>query len=82
MKFLARNNLPKITYHEFRHTYTSLLYEDNIDLAKISKSLGHSSVATTTQIYVHAVKNAEQVIASSLDNRFGSKFTKANSESD
>lgn len=82
MKFLQRYNLPKITYHELRHTYTSLLYSDNIDLAKISRSLGHSSVATTTQIYVHAVRNAEQVLASSLDNRFGSKFREKETNKD
>lgn len=42
----------KITPHTFRHTYATLLLEEDIDITYIQHLLGHSSVVTT-QIYTH-----------------------------
>lgn len=42
----------KITPHTFRHTFATLLLEENVDIAYIKSILGHSSIATT-QIYLH-----------------------------
>lgn len=41
-----------VTPHTFRHTFATLLLEENIDIANIQHILGHSSIATT-QIYLH-----------------------------
>lgn len=41
-----------VTPHTFRHTFATLLLEENIDIAYIQHILGHSSIATT-QIYLH-----------------------------
>ena len=41
-----------VTPHTFRHTFATLLLEEDVDIANIKQILGHSSIATT-QIYLH-----------------------------
>lgn len=41
-----------ITPHTFRHTFATLLLEEDVDITYIQHLLGHSSVVTT-QIYTH-----------------------------
>ena len=52
-KFLAENDLPKIVLHELRHTFASLSNQAGIPAYNIGKALGHSTPATTQEIYTH-----------------------------
>lgn len=45
--------IPKIRFHDLRHTYATLSIEQGIDLATVSKNLGHSSYAITADTYSH-----------------------------
>lgn len=49
-----------ITPHTFRHTHASLLIEANVNMKVISHRLGHSSVATTDEIYGHLTRGLEK----------------------
>jgi integrase/recombinase XerD len=50
-----------ITPHTFRHTFATLLLEENVDIRYIQSMLGHSSI-TTTQIYTHVNMETQKKI--------------------
>ena len=50
-KLIEENNLPKIRFHDLRHTYTTLLLNNNYNLKAISEILGHASTIVTVSNY-------------------------------
>lgn len=50
-----------ITPHMFRHTFATMLLEEEVDIRYIQNILGHSSI-TTTQIYTHVNNNKQREI--------------------
>lgn len=50
-----------ITPHTFRHTFATLLLEEDVDIKYIQSFLGHSSIMTT-QIYTHVNKAKQKRI--------------------
>ena len=70
-----RAGLPQVSLHDLRHTFASMLNNANVDIAMISRELGHSNINVTLGIYTHAFGNVAQSsrdIADKLNNRFES----------
>lgn len=49
-------NLKNITQHEFRHSYATRMIHKNKPIDCVSRSMGHSKVSTTLDVYVHHEK--------------------------
>ena len=64
------HNLPHIYPHKLRHTQASLLINQGVDIVSVSKRLGHAKVSTTTDIYAHILKKADEAVAETITNLF------------
>jgi len=67
-KFIRRNNLPPLTFHQLRHTNASLLIGQGVDVATVSKRLGHADKSVTLKTYAHAIKEHDREAADTLGN--------------
>ena len=65
-KFSEKHGLPHINPHAFRHTMASILINSGKDIVSVSKRLGHSKTSTTTDIYAHVIKEADEQASESL----------------
>jgi integrase len=50
---LGKADLPRITFHDLRHTCASLLFQRNVHPKFVQELLGHASVAITLDTYSH-----------------------------
>lgn len=66
VKIIKKNNLPKIRFHDLRHSAASTLLAIGFSLKDIQEWLGHGNLATTANIYAHLQFQAKQNMALSL----------------
>lgn len=69
-KFIKRTDLPKIHVHSLRHTYATLFIANNVPLTTVAAQLGHATVATTANIYAHAIKSSQILAANKIGQIF------------
>lgn len=67
--------LPKIRFHDLRHTHATLLIQQNVNVKLISERLGHSDIGTTLNTYSHVLPDIQRSVAEKLDEVFEEKVT-------
>lgn len=60
--------LPLIAFHGLRHTSATLLIVGKQDAKTVAARLGHAQTSTTMNIYVHALKENDQIAVSAIEN--------------
>lgn len=71
--FLNKNNdfkIKKISLNGLRHTHTTMLVTNNVNIKIIASRLGHGDIATTLKYYTHVTKEMEKETANLLDKLF------------
>ena len=56
---VRRQGLPKISLHGLRHSFASVANSQGVPMFDISRTLGHSSMTVTSNIYTHLFDDTE-----------------------
>ena len=59
-KLRVKAGLPKLTLHGLRHEHAALMISSGADIAVVSKRLGHSTIAVTSDTYGHLIGSASR----------------------
>jgi integrase len=65
---LKRAKLPRIRFHDLRHTKASLMIEQGENLKYIQTQLGHSTPTVTLNVYAHLMEPVNQEAACRYEN--------------
>jgi integrase len=59
-------DLPRIRFHDLRHSSASLLLKAGVPLKVVSERLGHSTTALTGDVYAHVLEGMDRKAADTL----------------
>jgi integrase len=64
---VKRAAVPKITFHQLRHTSATLMLLAGVPPKVVQERLGHSKIGTTMDTYAHVLPNMQREAAEQLD---------------
>jgi integrase len=67
---LARAGLPKLRFHDLRHTHATALLSKGHPIKAVSQRLGHSDVGITLQVYAHVLPTDDAKLAGALQTMY------------
>jgi len=65
-RVLKRAGLPRIRFHDLRHTFATLSLKSGVDVKTLSDALGHYSAGFTLNTYTHATAQMKQDAADTI----------------
>ena len=70
---LNEGDVPKLGFHDLRHTFASHLIRAGVDPVRASRQLGHARPSITLDIYAHEFEHARGLddVRDSIDAAFG-----------
>jgi integrase len=84
-KLMNGSGLPRIRFHDLRHSAAMLLFAQGVHPKTVMEILGHSDLNTTMKIYDHVLDEMKDAAAAKMDEIFGvatSSATRASIEAD
>lgn len=76
-RLLDRLTLPRIRFHDLRHTAATLMLEEGVHPRVAQQRLGHSNVGVTLKRYSHVAPSMERDAADRLEARLSRRVTTA-----
>lgn len=67
-KLLKKHNLPKIRFHDLRHSCASMLLSQGFTLKDVQEYLGHADIKMTANIYGHLDTARKNLLTENLAN--------------
>jgi integrase len=67
---LEAAGLPKMRFHDLRHSAATILLAMGVDAKVIQERLGHSRISTTLDAYSHVTKSMQEDATTKLDAHF------------
>lgn len=68
---LERARLPRIRFHDLRHTHASLLLAQGVNPKIVQERLGHSQISVTLDTYSHVLPTLQRDAARRIDELLG-----------
>ena len=65
-RVLKRAGLPKVRFHDLRHTFATLALQNGVDIKTVSGMLGHFSAGFTLDTYAHVTTAAQKEAAKTM----------------
>ena len=67
-RVLARAGIPKVRFHDLRHTFATIALQNGVDIKTVSGMLGPFSAGFTLDTYAHVTTSAQQEAAETMGN--------------
>ena len=67
-RVLKRAGLPRIRFHDLRHTFATMALQNGVDVKTVSSMLGHYSAGFTLDTYAHVTADAQLKAAQTMGN--------------
>ena len=62
-RVLARAGIPKVRFHDLRHTFATIALQNGVDIKTVSGMLGHFSAGFTLDTYAHVTSDMQKQAA-------------------
>lgn len=62
-----RAGVPNIRFHDLRHSFATLSYEQGQDIKTISNILGHTDAAFTMNTYMHESDKKQEIVTTAME---------------
>lgn len=68
---VKKAGLPKIRFHDLRHTHATLLLAAGENIKAVSERLGHANITITLQVYAHVLPTMQKSAADTMQKLLG-----------
>ena len=65
--FVRRPGVPRVRFHDLRHTHASQLLKQGVHPKVVSERLGHSTIGITMDVYSHVLPGLQEEAAEKID---------------
>jgi integrase len=67
---LARAGLPRMRFHDLRHTHATALLSRGLPIKAVAQRLGHSDIGVTLRVYAHVLPTDDAKLAGALQTMY------------
>ena len=65
--FVEKHGLPRMRFHDLRHTYAVAAIKSGDDIKTVQENLGHATAAFTLDVYGHVTNQMKEASASRME---------------